>query len=228
MSHNAITSGEATLGAIEPTDQTRVRRRAERGVYDREKINAIIDEALFCHVGIVDEGRPVVIPTIHARLGDHLYLHGSPASRLLKVARSGAPLCVTVTLLDGLVLARSYMHHSMNYRSVVILGAGQEVTDPQLKLRVMHTLVEHVIRGRGGDARPANELETKATTLVEIPILEASAKVRTGPPKDDEEDYAGPHWAGVVPLRMVAGPPQPDPRLSPGIATPAYVMNYAR
>lgn len=228
MNPAAQGQAESHLGQIRPQDHTRVRRRAERGLYDREQIHTILDEALFCHVAFVDDGRPVVIPTIHARLGEHLYLHGSPASRLLQVAGSGAPLCVAVTLLDGLVLARSYMHHSMNYRSVVLFGAGREVTDAEKKLQVMHALVEHVIRGRAGEARPANELEAKATRLVEIPILEAAAKVRCGPPKDDEEDYAGPFWAGVIPLRVVAGAPQPDPRLKAGIATPDYAHNYAR
>jgi uncharacterized protein len=209
---------------LEQTEKTRVRRLPERGHYDQETIYAILDEGLICHVGFVVDGRPVVIPTIHTRVGDALYFHGSPAAGMLRNLREGADACVTVTLLDGLVLARSAFHSSMNYRSVVVFGKAEEVADRQEKLRALDAIVEHVCRGRSADARRPNEAELKQTLVLRIPITEASAKVRTGPPKDDEQDYALPIWAGVLPLALMPGAPVPDNEL----ATPAYVTRYRR
>jgi len=202
-------------GMIAVTPRTTLGHRAARGSHDEPLIHAILDEALVCHVGFVDGGQPYVIPTLHVRVGDALYLHGSQQSRMLSALRAGAPVCVTVTLVDGLVMARSAMHHSMNYRSVVVLGTAEEVRDREEKLRVLDALVEHVARGRSRETRAPDEGELKATAVVRLPITEASAKVRTGPPVDLEEDYALPFWAGVVPVRMQVLPPRPDPRLRP-------------
>ena len=210
------------------TNRTRVRRLSERGAYDRPAIDAILDEALVCHVGFVCEGQPYVIPTIHVRHEDRIIIHGSPASRMLRALVGGAPACITVTLLDGLVLARSAFHHSMNYRSVVILGRAREVTDPDEKRTAFRALVEHVIPGRWGDAREPSPSETAGTTVLAFGLDECSAKVRTGPPVDDEEDYGMPIWAGVLPLVLSPRPPVDDPRLSPGIVTPDYVAVYRR
>src|SRR5438445_2046321 len=209
---------------LEQTDRTRVHRLPERGHYDRATIHAILDEALICHVGFVVEGRPVVIPTIHARVGDHLYFHGSPAAGMLRTLRGGVDACVTVTLLDGLVLARSAFHSSMNYRSVVVFGKAEEVSDREEKLRVLEALVEHVCPGRSADARGPSEMELKQTLVLRVPIAEASAKIRTGPPKDDEADYALPIWAGVLPLALTPGSPVPDNE----VAIPEYVLRYRR
>jgi nitroimidazol reductase NimA-like FMN-containing flavoprotein (pyridoxamine 5'-phosphate oxidase superfamily) len=192
------------------TERTTIRRLPKRGHYDRATIEAILDEALLCHIGFVADGQPVVIPTIHARIGDTLYVHGSAASRMLRTLRDGVPACVTVTILDGLVLARSTFHHSMNYRSVVVFGTAREVTDREEKLRALEAIVEHVVPGRTREARAPNEKELVATMVLAMPIAEASAKIRTGPPLDDEEDYALPVWAGVIPMRLVTGEPIPD------------------
>lgn len=216
------------MSTILQTERTTVRRLPKRGLYDRETIHAIIDEALICHVGFVVEGAPVVIPTIHTRVGDTLYFHGSAASRMLRSLRGGVEACVTVTLLDGLVLARSAFHHSMNYRSAVVFGTAREVTDADEKLRALDALVEHVAAGRSVDARPPNEKELRQTLVLALPIEEASAKVRTGGPVDDEEDYDLPIWAGVLPLRLVPQSPLPDERLRAGIPVPGYVDQYAR
>jgi len=216
------------LRAEPPTQRTRVRRLPERGVYERSEIDAILDEALICHLGYVRDGEPRVIPTIHARVGDTLYVHGSNASRTLRSTKGGAAVAAEVTLLDGLVLARSAFHHSMNYRSVVVYGRAREVTDPTEKFEAQRALVEHVVRGRAADARLPNQRELDQTTILAIPLDEASAKVRTGPPKDEEEDLALPVWAGVLPLRTVPGEPEPDPLLPSGIATPGYVSDYRR
>ena len=194
---------------IPVTERTKVRRLPKRGHYDRETIHAILDEALICHVGFVVDGSPVVIPTIHWREGDTLYVHGSSASRMLRSLKEGVDACVTVTLLDGLVLARSAFHHSMNYRSVVVFGKAREV-DGEEKLRALDSLVEHVMRGRSRDVRPPNEIEMRATTVLALPLDEASAKIRTGPPVDDDEDYALPVWAGVVPMKLTRGEPIAD------------------
>lgn len=213
----------------EPTARTAVKRLPERGRYDAETAHAIVDEALICHVGFMtDEGHPMVIPTIHARVDDTLYLHGSVASRMLRTVKRGGLLCVTVTLLDGLVLARSHFHSSMNYRSVVILGEGREVPEGEEKAAAFQAVVEHIARGRWNDGRLPTPKESKATTIVAVRLDEFSAKVRTGGPGDDEADHALPIWAGVIPLEIVAGEPIPDDRLSPDIATPPYAERYER
>jgi len=203
-----------------PTPRTRVRRLPQRAAYDEATIHAILDNGLVCHIGFVHEGQPFVLPTTYARLGDALVLHGSAASRMLRGVRDGIPICVTVTLLDGLVLARSAFHHSMNYRSVVILGVATEVTDDAERLHALEAIVEHVNPGRWAEVRPPNERELKATMVLRLPIAEASAKVRTGPPLDDTEDLGWPCWAGEVPLRLVALAPIADGTPPPGVAAP--------
>ncbi len=212
--------------STQPTDRTTLRRHPERGRYDREAIDAILDEALICHIGFVSEGQPYVIPTIHARAGDHVYLHGSAASRMLGTLGGGVPACVTVTLLDGLVLARAAFTHSMNYRSVVILGTAREVVDEAEKLGALEAIVEHVMPGRSNDARRPSEVEMRTTRVLRMPLDEASVKIRTGPPKDAEDDLGLGVWAGVLPLSLVPGRPVPDPRLAAGVAVPAYVSQY--
>jgi len=211
-----------------PTPRTRLIREADRGVYDRETAYRILDEGFLCHVGFVADGQPFVIPTSYGRKDDSLYIHGSAASRMLRHMRDGLPVCVTVTLLEGLVLARSIFNHSMNYRSVVVLGKAMLVEDPEEKLEALRLLAEHIIPGRWADARQPNERELKATSVLRLPIEEFSAKVRQGPPIDDEEDYSFPTWAGVVPLEMKAGAPVDDPRLLPGQTAPEYARNYSR
>src|SRR5215212_7477152 len=208
------------------TPRTTVRRLAARGVYDRAAIYAILDEALICHVGFIVEGQPVVIPTIHTRVDDTLYFHGSAASRMLRSLRDGVEACVTVTLLDGLVLARSAFHHSMNYRSVVVFGKAREVTDREEKLRAFDALVEHALRGRAAEVRAPNESEVRQTLLLSLPIEEASATIRTGGPVDDEEDYALPMWAGVLPCALTFGAAVTDDGVA--AAVPDYVTGYAR
>jgi len=210
------------------TERTTVRRLGKRGNYDRETIQAILDEALICHVAFVVDGSPVVIPTIHTRVDDTLYFHGSAASRMLRSLRDGVEACVCVTLLDGLVMARSAFHHSMNYRSAMIFGTAMEVRDRDEKIRVLTALVEHVARGRSRDARAPNEAELKQTLVLSLPITEASAKIRTGGPIDDEEDYALPIWAGVLPLRLEPHAPIADERLRSGIEVPEYIRRYSR
>jgi nitroimidazol reductase NimA-like FMN-containing flavoprotein (pyridoxamine 5'-phosphate oxidase superfamily) len=214
-----------TITATPPTDRTRVRRLSERGRYDADTIHAILDEALICHVGFVVEGQPVVIPTIHWRDGDTLYFHGSAASRMLRSLKNGVDACVTVTLLDGLVLARSAFHHSMNYRSVVIFGKAREVGEDE-KIRVLDSLVEHVVRGRSAEVRAPNQKELRQTLVLALPIDEASAKIRTGGPVDDEEDYALPVWAGVLPLTLTPGAPLADDGVTSDV--PEYLKNYTR
>ena len=211
-----------------PTPRTRVIREAERGVYDREVAYQILDEGFLCHVGFVADGQPFVIPTSYGRKDDSLYVHGSAASRMLRQMKEGVPVCVTVTLLDGLVLARSVFNHSMNYRSVVILGKATLVDEAAEKLEALRLLSEHIIPGRWDDARQPNERELKATSVLRVPIEEFSAKVRTGPPVDDEEDYAFPTWAGVVPLEMKIGAPLNDARLDSKHEVPQYVRQYSR
>ena len=203
-------------------------RRKERGRFERATVNAILDEAFFCHVGFMIGGQPFVQPTIHARRGELLYLHGSNTNRMLKALAGGAAACVTVTLLDGLVLARAAFHHSMNYRSVMILGSVREVTDPEEKRGALEAVVEHVLAGRGAAVRAPNPQELNATLVLALPISEASAKIRTGPPLDAEEDYALPCWAGVLPLRLAALAPVPDPRLPAGIAPPPQLTGWSR
>ncbi len=211
-----------------PTTRTRVVREADRAVYDRETVYRILDEGFLCHAGFVVEGQPFVIPTSYGRKDASLYIHGSAASRMLRQMKDGVPVCITVTLLDGLVLARSVFNHSMNYRSVVILGKATLVDDPEEKLAALRILSEHILPGRWDDSRGPNERELKATSVLHVPIEEFSAKVRVGPPIDDEEDYSFPTWAGVVPLEMVAGAPIDDARLLPGKKAPVYASNYAR
>ncbi len=226
----AVCQARSYLVGMEPvSDRIQVKRLPERGNYDRAAINEILDEALVCHVGIVtSDGYPMVIPTIHARQGDTLYIHGSAASRLLRSMRSGDEICVTVTLLDGLVVARSAVHNSMNYRSVVVLGSPRMVDDPDEKLAALEVVTDHVIPGRWAQSREVLEKEVKGTLVVALAIDEASAKVRTGPPVDDEADYSLPIWAGVVPLSIVAGDPIPDARNLEGVEVPASVVDYKR
>lgn len=211
-----------------PTPRTRVVREPQRAVYDRDAVNQILDEAFLCHVGFVADGQPYVIPTSYGRDGDTLYIHGSAASRMLRNLDKGVPVCITVTLLDGLVLARSVFNHSMNYRSVVVLGNAVLVDDPKEKLEALRLLSEHILPGRWEDARRPNEKELKATSVLRLPINEFSAKVRQGPPIDDEPDYEFPTWAGVIPLETVAGTPINDPRLDPSREVPEYAKNYSR
>ena len=208
------------------TARTTVRRLPNRASYDRETVYAILDEALMCHIGFAVDGKPVVIPTIHWREGDMLYVHGSVASRMLRSLKEGVEACVTVTLLDGLVLARSAFHHSMNYRSVVVFGTAREVTDRAEKIKALECLVEHVVRGRSKEIREPNESEIRVTSVLALPIGEASAKIRTGGPVDDEEDYALPVWAGVLPLRLTPGEPIVDKGVTAEV--PEYVSRYAR
>jgi nitroimidazol reductase NimA-like FMN-containing flavoprotein (pyridoxamine 5'-phosphate oxidase superfamily) len=213
---------------IQRTERTRVRRLPDRGHYERNVINAILDEGLVCHVGFAVDGQPYVIPTVYGRAGNRLYLHGSAASRMLRTAGGGVPVCVTVTLLDGLVLARSAFHHSVNYRSVVVLGAAQAVVDPSERVTALEVISEHVVPGRWRDVRPPNEQELKATAVLRLMLTEASAKLRTGPPLDDEGDLSQACWAGVIPLRLVAQAPIPDPQLRAGIQPTPTIAAYER
>ena len=210
------------------TDRTKLKRLPKRGHFDCETVYGILDEGFICHIGFVVDGHPVVIPTGYARVDDKLYIHGSQASRMLRTLANGIDACVTVTLLDGLVLARSAFHHSMNYRSVVVFGKATLVEDPEEKMSALFALSEQIIRGRWNDVREPTELEMKATTVLSLTLEEASAKIRTGPPLDDEEDYSLPMWAGVVPLKLTAGPPINDPRLPEGVPVPEYASNYRR
>jgi hypothetical protein len=209
-----------------PTPRTRVVREPQRAVYDRDAVNQILDEAFLCHVGFAVEGQPYVIPTSYGRDGDTLYIHGSAASRMLRNLDKGVPVCITVTLLDGLVLARSVFNHSMNYRSVVVLGTAALVDDPAEKLAALRALSEHIIPHRWDDSRLPNEKELKATSVLRLPITEFSAKVRVGPAVDDEEDYSFPTWAGVIPLDVTVGAAIRDERCEKEL--PAYLKNYSR
>ena len=209
-------------------ERNRIRRLPKRGHYDKDVIYRILDEALICHVGFVQDDQPFVIPTIHARLNDDLVLHGARASRMLKHVQAGHPLCVTVTLLDGLVLARSVFHHSLNYRSVVVFGRGRILDTDADKLAALEAITEHVAPGRWSEARQPNQKELDATAVVAIPIESASAKIRTGPPVDDAEDYELPIWAGVLPLQLQALEPISDPRLDSDIAVPSSIVGYGR
>ena len=211
-----------------PTTRTRVVRESERGVYDREAAYRILDEGFICNVGFAVDGQPFVIPTSYGRKDANLYIHGSAASRMLRQMKDGVAVCVTVTLVDGLVLARSVFNHSMNYRSVVILGRATLVDDPEEKFTALRVLSEHILPGRWDDARQPNERELKATSVLRVPIEEFSAKVRTGPPIDDAEDYAFPTWAGVLPLGMKVGEAISDPKLDPTRKVPVYAKNYSR
>lgn len=210
------------------TERTTVRRLPKRGNYDRETINAILTEAFICHVGFNISAQPYVIPTGFARIGDDLYIHGSSASRMLRNIAYGIDICVTVTLIDGIVLARSAFHHSMNYRSVVILGRAEMVTDVYEKYAALEAFTNHIIPGRWPQIRWPSEPELKATTVLKLPITEASAKIRTGDPVDDAEDYAMPVWAGVLPLTLTLGEPIPDAKLDKGLLPPEHVLDYRR
>jgi uncharacterized protein len=216
------------MSQFTPTARTRVKRLPDRGKYDRETVFAILDEGLVCHVGFVADGQPYVIPTLFARIDDHLYIHGSAASRMLRTLSGGVQMCVTVTLVDGLVLARAAFHHSMNYRSVVVLGRASLIESREEKLQALEAFTEKIVRGRWADVRQPNESELKQTTVLALPLEEVSAKVRTGGPKDDKEDYDLPIWAGVLPLPVVPGAPIPDPQLRVKLDPPPYVVNYSR
>jgi nitroimidazol reductase NimA-like FMN-containing flavoprotein (pyridoxamine 5'-phosphate oxidase superfamily) len=210
----------------QPTDRTSLRRLPERARYDAESVHSILDEGFLCHVAFVVDGQPYALPTGYARIGETLYLHGSTGSRL--GLRPGMDVCVTVTLLDGIVLARSAFHHSFQYRSVMVLGRTRLITDVSEKEAALDALVEHFMPGRTADARRGSHRELAATAVLAVPLEEVSAKVRTGDPKDDEEDYALPVWAGILPLALTPGDPVPDTRLDPGIAVPAYVKDWQR
>ena len=213
---------------FDPTPRTRVKRLPDRGSYDRALVHAILDEGIHCHVGIAVEGQPFVLPMAYARRGDALLLHGASASRLLRSLSGGVPACVAVTHVDGLVIARSTFHHSMNYRSVVALGTATPILDRELKLGALADLVEHLVPGRSPDARGPSEQELKATTILEFPLTEVSAKVRSGPPGDEPEDLALGFWAGVIPMTMVYGDPAASPDLAAGIVLPRYLAGYRR
>ncbi|MFQ5954769.1 MAG: pyridoxamine 5'-phosphate oxidase family protein [Kiloniellales bacterium] len=210
------------------TRRSRVKRLAKRGAYDRATVHAILDEALICHVAFNIDGHPSVIPTAEWRVDETLYLHGSAASRMLRQLAKGVELSIAVTLMDGLVLARSAFHSSINYRSVVIYGTGRLVEDRAEQLSALEAFVEKVTPGRWAEVRPPTDKELEATKVIAVPLIEVSAKIRTGPPLDDEEDYALDVWAGVLPLETLAGAPEADARLKPGIAVPAYLTDFNR
>jgi nitroimidazol reductase NimA-like FMN-containing flavoprotein (pyridoxamine 5'-phosphate oxidase superfamily) len=213
---------------FEPTERTTVRRLPLRANYERETVYGILDEGFICHVGFIVDGRPFVIPTGYGRLGEELYLHGSAASRMLKALREGIDVCVTVTLVDGLVLARSAFHHSMNYRSVVVFGRARVVEDEDEKMKALHAFTDHVMLRRWEESRQPTRKELRATLVLALSLNEASAKIRTGPPIDDEEDYELPVWAGVLPLHLATGEAIPDPKLHDGIELPQYIRDYRR
>jgi uncharacterized protein len=223
------TETSPATGIGPPSERVRLRRKRERGSYEREVIDAILDEALIAHLAIVAEnGQPLAIPTLHARHGDLVYCHGSVASRTLRALASGVPACLTVSLLDGLVLARAAMHHSANYRSVMLLGRATVVQDPEEKRAALKAVVEHIVPGRSEQVRGPTENELHATSVLAIPISEASAKIRTGGPLDDEDDYGLDAWAGVIPFTTTTGSPVPDPKLRAGIEVPTNLSNYQR
>jgi nitroimidazol reductase NimA-like FMN-containing flavoprotein (pyridoxamine 5'-phosphate oxidase superfamily) len=215
------------MSQISRTARTALKRLPQRGSFDREQINQILDQGIVCHVGFVADGQPVVIPTGYARVDQDLIIHGAQASRMLRALKEGIDVCVTVTLLDGLVLARSAFHHSMNYRSVVVFGRARMIEDEQEKIEALRALSEHMIRGRWNEVRGPNERELQQTAVLALPLTEASAKIRTGPPLDDEEDYQLNVWAGVIPLELKAATPVPDPRLAK-IPAPSYATDYSR
>jgi hypothetical protein len=216
------------MSEFTPTERTKVRRKPDRGHYDRESIYRILDEAFVCHLGFVADGMPFVVPTNYVRVGDKLFLHGSPASRLMKTLASGAPFCLSVTLLDGIVFSPTAMGHSVNYRSVVVMGKAEIVEGHEAKLAAMRDFVEHVIRGRWADVRPPSEKDLKATMVLAVPLVEASAKVRTGFAVDAEEEYEGPAWTGVLPLKWTAQAPVDDPRSKRKVAVPKNIAGYKR
>jgi uncharacterized protein len=212
---------------LTPSKRSRIARLPARGDYSEETIHRILDSTFLCHVGFVVDGQPFVIPTSYGRFGSTLYVHGSAASRMLRKLSSGIEVCVTVTLLDGLVLARSAFHHSMNYRSVVVFGRARLIDSPEEKTDALRAISEQILPGRWDDVRHPNDKELKATAVLALPLTEASAKIRTGPPLDDEEDYGLNVWAGILPIASRPGTPMPDPRLTPGLETPPnYVLNF--
>jgi len=211
---------------VATSERTRIVREPQRAVYDRELIYKILDEGFVCHVGFTADGQTFVIPTMYARVGDALYFHGSAASRMLRGVSTGLNVCITVTLADGLVLARSVFNHSMNYRSAVALGNASIVDEADEKLDALRAFTEKILPGRWNDARQPNEKELKATSILRLPLTEISAKVRTGGVEDDAEDYALPVWAGVVPMRLVADAPLRDERCDPALPAPAYAANF--
>lgn len=221
-------SSPVTAQALPATPRTTLKRGSERGRFDLETINQVLDEGLVCNVSFAAEGRPFAIPMAYARVGDQLLLHGSTANRMMRALRDGGEACITVTILDGLVLARSAFHHSVNYRCVVLYGMAREIVDPDDKLAALRATVEHIVPGRWDDVRAPNADEFARTMMLSVPITEASAKVRTGPPVDDPEDYSLNTWAGEIPLKQVAMQPLSDPVLSDGIAVPSYAQRYRR
>lgn len=228
VSRAAAGEGAKVMDSFTRTKRSTLKRLPSRGEYEREPVYQILDEGFVCHVGFVVEGQPFVIPTGYARAGDTLYIHGAQASRMLRTLREGVEVCVTVTLVDGMVMARSAFHHSINYRSVMVFGRAVSVEDGAEKWEALRALTEHLAPGRWAEVRQPTDGEMRATLVLALSLVEASAKIRTGPPVDDEEDYELPVWAGVVPLRLVAGEPIDDPRLTPGIEQPPHVLNYTR
>jgi hypothetical protein len=218
----------SSLDSLAASPRTTLRRLPQRGSHARADIHRILDDGLVCHVGFVVDGQPYVIPTIYARVDERLYIHGSAASRMLRTLADGVEVCVTVTLLDGVVLARSAFHHSVNYRSVVVLGRATPVGDPEEKLMALRAVTEHVVPGRWDNVRSPNPQELKATLVLTLSITEASAKTRSGPPLDDEHDYGLPVWAGELPLQTTVLTPVADPRLPSGTALPGHVLGYAK
>lgn len=216
------------MSRFEQTERTTLKRLPSRAEYDCDRVYEILDEAFVCHVGFVFDGQPYVIPTGYGRVGDKLYIHGSAASRMLRTLKEGVDVCVTVTLIDGLVLARSAFHHSMNYRSVVILGKAVVVEDAAEKMEALRAITDHIVPGRWDEVREPDEGELRATLVLSLPLVEASAKIRTGPPIDDEPDYEIPVWAGVIPLTLTTGEPIADPRLKAGTAFPQHLRQYKR
>jgi len=216
------------MSQFTPTEKTKVRRKPDRGSYDRELIYSILDEAFVCHVAFIADGLPFVVPTNYVRVGDKLFLHGSTAGRLMKTLASGAPFCLSVTLLDGIVFAPTAVGHSVNYRSVVVMGKAEPVEGEAAKLAAMRDFVEYVIRGRWAAVRAPSEQELKGTMVLSVPLVEASAKVRTGFAVDDDEDYASPAWTGVLPMKWSALAPIPDPRGNPEIPLPKNILHYSR
>src|SRR5271167_2604619 len=216
------------MDAFTPTDRTKVHRLPKRAVYDAAQVHSILDEGFLCHVGFAVDGQPYVIPTGYARYGDHIYIHGSAASRMLRTLDRGVDVCLTVTLVDAFVLARSGFHHSMNYRSVVVLGKARLVTDREEKLNALRSFTNHIVPGRWDEIRPPTEQELKATKVLALTLEEVSAKVRTGGPIDDEEDYALPVWAGVLPLEVAAKSPIPDEKRQQDQPIPEYIKTYSR
>ena len=224
----SILDNEIPQEQLTATQRSQIQRLPQRGQYEHQVIYQILDEGLVCHVGFAVDGQPFVIPTAYGRVDDRLYIHGSPASRMLRSLQGGIEVCVTITLLDGLVLARSAFHHSMNYRSIVIFGTATMVESADEKLEALRAFTEHVVPGRWAEVRPPSRQELQGTLVLSLPLTEASAKIRTGPPVDDEADYSLPVWAGEVPLRLTAASPINDPRLSSEIVAPAYALHYCR